>query len=277
MGKATKVKKLGYDEAAAELPQLDARLSAVAAEYSTQYEAALVAYRQIQRVMAESGATLVNLRQRRARLLALVEAGPTDSSIERVDVQNPLSSEEQVLHEIATDGVGRSDLIEVDRNMAILIGGLFRVKSRSEIQTLAAARYRDVYETAQLGGAKAIDYSVTRVDSSGSAQAAIADMGEDARRLYGVAVRALGPFKSSLIERVVCDGMSIREVARRVEGNEGDAARQRITGHLLLALDEAAELLGVGQGRRRGRLQGSGAQVHVDWRGEGAGQQANAA
>ena len=102
-------------------------------------------------------------------------------------------------------------------------------------------------------------------------------MGEDARRLYGVTVKALGQFKSSLIERVVCDGMSIREVARRVEGNEGDAARQRITGHLLLALDEAAELLGVGQGRRRGRLQGSGAQVHVDWRGTRAGQQANAA
>jgi hypothetical protein len=271
MGKATKEKKLGYDEAAAELPKLDAQLVRAAADYSSHYEAALVAYRQIQRVMAESGAMLAHLRQRRTRLLALVEAGPTDSAIERSQVQNPHSAEEQVLHEkaMAADGVASSDLIEVDRNMAILIGGLFRVRSRTELQTLAAARYRDVYERAQLGGAKAIDYSVTRVDSSGSAQAAIADM--------GVTVRALGPFKSSLVERVVCDGMSIREVARRVEGNEGDAARQRITGHLLLALDEAAELLGVGQGRRRGQLQGSGAQVHVDWRGIAAGQRANAA
>jgi len=276
MGKATKGKKLGYEEAAAELPGLDAKLADATAAYSTNYEAALVAYHQLQRVMAESGAAVVQLRQRRTRLIALVEAGPTESAIERVQVENPLSSEEQVLHEIATGGVGRSDLIDVDKNMAILIGGLFRVKSRSEIQTLAAARYRDVYERSQLGGAKAIDYSVTRVDTSGSAHASMSEMGEEARRLYGNAVAALGMFKSSLIERVVCDGMSIRELARRIEGNEGDAARTRITGHLLLALDEAAELLGVGQGRRRGKMRREGARP-TDWQGTGVVQQANAA
>jgi len=95
---------------------------------------------------------------------------------------------------------------------------------------------------------------------------ALSDMGEDARRLYGVTSKALGLFKSSLVERVVCDGMSIREVARRVEGNEGDAARTRITGHLLLALDEAADLLGVGQGRRRGKMRREGLRPG-DWQG----------
>jgi len=167
MAKATKEKKLGYDDAAAELPGLDVKLADAVATYSTNYTAALVAYRELQRVMAESGVAVLRLRQRRARLLALVEAGPTDSSLERIHVANPDRSDEQVAYEIETNGVGSSDLIEVDRNMAILIGGLFRVKARTEIQTLAAARYRDVYERAQLGGARAIDYSSARVDTSG--------------------------------------------------------------------------------------------------------------
>src|SRR5690606_22232898 len=40
-------------------------------------------------------------------------------------------------------------------NMVILIGGLARVKSKTEAQILAAIRYGNIFDRAQIGGARA--------------------------------------------------------------------------------------------------------------------------
>src|SRR5690554_6536442 len=55
-------------------------------------------------------------------------------------------------------------------NMVILIGGLARVKTKSEAHVLAAIRYGNLFDRAQIGGARATDYTQVKVDTSGPKQ-----------------------------------------------------------------------------------------------------------
>ncbi|MBN9335287.1 hypothetical protein [Devosia sp.] len=120
-------------------------------------------------------------------------------------------------------------------SMIELIGGLARIKDRTEVQEAAAAKFRLLHERAQIGGARAMDYARQRVDTSGSQQDANAEIGEDARRQYRDAVQGLGMVRSNIVERVVVFDQSISMIA----GN-GARSRMRATRELMAALDDLA-------------------------------------
>lgn len=78
-----------------------------------------------------------------------------------------------------------------------------RIKGVTEPQEAAAAKYRLLHDRAQIGGARAIDHTAVRVDTSGQADVCIAEIGDDTGRQYKDAVRYLGMNRSSLVERIV--------------------------------------------------------------------------
>lgn len=141
-------------------------------------------------------------------------------------------------------------------NLRLLVGGLARVTGLSEAQLGAAAEYRRLFEASLIGAAGATDYAQPMVDTSAKATNP-ADGGIDARRRYAEAVRRLGMVASSLVEQVVCHEMSIRAVARAVEGNDGDQARQRVLCRIRAALDVLVKHFGLlPQGRDGVRADG---------------------
>lgn len=119
-------------------------------------------------------------------------------------------------------------------NMIELIGGLARIV-HTDTQEAAAARFRLVHERAQIGGARAIDYAMAKVDTSGPREEMVELVGAAARAEYSAAVRYLGMIKSSLVERVVVHDQSISSIAGR-----GMRDRRRVTADLLAALDDLA-------------------------------------
>jgi len=139
-------------------------------------------------------------------------------------------------------------------NLTTLVGGLARIKDRTDAQVLAAARYRGLWDRIQIGGARAIDYTAVRVDTSGGPVDLVLLMGEDARREYRSAVRRLGLVGSKLVEDVVCHDCSLRDLARRYEGGDGGASRQRVIVALLLLVEELVDLFGYGAAHARHRV-----------------------
>lgn len=150
--------------------------------------------------------------------------------------------------------------VDQPHNLVVMIGGFARVGNRTAEQTLAACRYRNLWEQSRLGSSKAIDYAQVRVDSSGPSESAIWERGEDARRAYAQAVRLLGMRLSLLVELVVCEEWSIRQAARRLEGADGGAAQERTRERLIEAVDKLAAhfKLGSAEGRQHGRLRAEG-------------------
>lgn len=150
-------------------------------------------------------------------------------------VPDPSMSDAEYFHQRRTKSGPHVGKVGVAINMLELIGGLARIKGRSEHQEAAAARFRLLHERSQIGGARAMDYAKQRVDTSGPQQDISAEVGDDARRQYRDAVRCLGMVRSSLVERVVVHDQSISAVS-----GKGARARQRATLELLDALDELA-------------------------------------
>lgn len=134
--------------------------------------------------------------------------------------------------------------MKADVKMTTLIGGFARIRGRTEAQTQAAARFRGLWERAQLGGAKAIDYGAVRVDSSGQGEDAIFEMGERARREYSSAVQRLGMIQSSLAEKVIVHDMSVHQVAKSLGVGAGGAARERVTVEVREAVEALADHFG---------------------------------
>lgn len=136
--------------------------------------------------------------------------------------------------------VGR---VAAQHNMVELIGGFARVQDRTEAQTMAAARYRNFYEAAQLGGARAVDLTAVRVHTSGPSPELMIEKGARARRQYADAVQFLGMQRSSLVERVVIHDMSLRQI------EASSRARARIAQELKDALDDLADHFCLGRKR----------------------------
>lgn len=153
--------------------------------------------------------------------------------LERRWIQDPAISDAEYFHLRSTQSGPYVGKEFVPVNMLGLIGGLARIKDRSEVQVAAAAKYRLLHERAQLGGARSIDYAAVRVDTSGGGD--VVEFGEAARRDYADAVRYLGMLRSSLVERIVVHDMSLRDVAG--QGGRGKAKAKQ---GLLSALDELA-------------------------------------
>jgi hypothetical protein len=149
-------------------------------------------------------------------------------------VLDPAISDAEYYHLRRTRSGPDVGKVKATVNLVELIGGLARIKGRSALQEEAAARYRRLWDQAQIGSTRATDYTRVRVDISGSG-ADVLEFGEWARAEYGEAVRYLGMGRSSLIERVVVHDQSLRQVA-----GAGGKAAGNVRQQLLEVLDDLA-------------------------------------
>lgn len=134
--------------------------------------------------------------------------------------------------------------VEAEVRMATLIGGLARLTKLSEAQIAAATRFRSLWDGAQIGAARGIDYGRVRVDGGGAGDAGSV-VSIDAFEGYRDAVQALGMIDSRLVELVVCHDMSIHAVARLTEGDAGRGVRRRIEQRLRVAVLRLAVHFGI--------------------------------
>lgn len=166
--------------------------------------------------------------------------------IARRQVDNPLMTaallEHQLEHQLGAPGPLPPGKIEVEVKLTELIGGMARIGRRTQLQELAAARYRVLFDQAQIGGARAIDYSAVRVDVSGAPAGLVFEVGEEARQAYRRAVQRLGMIGSSRFEKVVCHNMSVRQLQQLIGEAAGHAGWDRTAALLLGMAEELAEL-----------------------------------
>lgn len=153
--------------------------------------------------------------------------------------------------------------------LTTLVGGLARIKGRTDAQVMAAARYRGLWDRIQIGPARAIDYAKVRVDTSAGPVDLVLSMGDEARQEYRRAVQRLGPLGSKLVEDVVCLDRSLRDIARCMEGGDGGQARLRVERAVLAQIDVLVDLFGYGavQARERVAVRAAGDTLPIELNG----------
>ncbi len=182
----------------------------------------------------------------------------SDKGIGERVVDNPMRTDGTLEADLEVKPVGEAGRIVVQVSLSTRIGGFARVRGRTEEQERAAERFRSAWEGAQIGAARAIDYTAVRVDVSGYDGTDTLEHGERARREYRRAVQALGMDRSALVEQVVVHDMSLREAGRR-RGIHGGKGRRRLQQRLVESIDILADVFGlVGKGRDRGHLRRDG-------------------
>lgn len=170
--------------------------------------------------------------------------------IERRRVQDPMMSRAELLHQIEQFPDARwVGYTRADVNLSELIGGLSRIRRRTEAQTQGAAAFRNAAEQAQIGGAKAIDYGAVKVDSSGPTGDSVTEKSERARKQYQDAIERLGDV-APIAERIIVQGFTVSEAAQWLGLGSGGAARQKLTSAVLAAADELAEQFGYAGDRK---------------------------
>lgn len=154
--------------------------------------------------------------------------------------------ERMVDNPMLTDGLAASGTghlrIAVTVNLVTRIGGLARVQGLNAAQIEAAARYRQLWEAAQLGGGQAIDYGRVRVDTSGPGADGGLGGAIDALDGYRRAVQAVGMIGAALLDQVVCQEMSLVTLAAR-RGCVTGHARQALKTEVMRVLDMLARHL----------------------------------
>jgi len=281
MGSATgkrKKSKMSFEEAASRLAMVHRQVIEKAAEHSAASREAAAKVDAIMKPVHAMGQSLRGLRLFEASLQRIVDKGPQASDLERGTVENPERAGDLVAHQLADGEAAEklveenrfAGLVEVDIRLSTRIGGLSRIKERSEFQILAAARFRSDWDQGQIGGAKAIDYSQVRVDTSGSPADAVTAMGEDARRGYSAAVQRLGPIKSNLVQLVVCDNLSLRAIARKLGLPDSGPARESLKQSVLDAVDVLAKHYRMGPAAGRQKIRAEGERP-TDWGGDQSG------
>lgn len=204
------------------------------------------------------------------RRKAAVEVVPqAERHVEKRIVENPMATPALI-----ADNTERR-FEEVKVNMRLVIGALGRVGDLDETQVRAAGRYRELYDGAMIGAARATDYSRVRVDTSSAGTGDALDASLDALMGYQRAVRAIGMIESAVVERVVCQGESLRRVALSMGYGSGARSREELKGRLLATVDKLARHFGyVGEGPGRARMRGelSGARVSMNLRDEPVGE-----
>lgn len=285
MGSKTgkKAKKLAFDDAMAEMALLKPRLDAAAATLSSRSAELLAPYeaarkraveaataademlKQVRAAVAGITGEVQRMRRRHETLKRVVDRGPGREAPVRGKVENPERADDLVAQQLTDGSAGQllkegrfAGLVDVDIRLSTRIGGLARVDGVTEFQMLAAARFRSFWDQAQIGGARAIDYTVPRVDTSGSSQASVMNMAEDALAEYSKIVQGLGMLKANLVQMVVCEDMSIRAVARKLGRGDGGRASVQLRDELMLAVDDLARLLHIGPAQPRGGIRGEG-------------------
>lgn len=149
-------------------------------------------------------------------------------------IQDPSMSDAEYWFQRQTKSGPLVGKVSAAFSMIEYIGGLARLKGASEMQIMAAAKYRMAYDRAQIGGARAVDYAAVKVDTSGPQGDPLAGRVADALQQYKEAVRHLGMVQSSLVERVVCHDQPL------TSRGMGARARERAKTELFEALDHLA-------------------------------------
>lgn len=125
-------------------------------------------------------------------------------------IPDPMISDSEFIHQRSNKPGPHVGKIAAQVNMVELIGGFARFRNRTEAQEKAAAHYRILFERAQIGGARALDYAAVKVDTSGPDWGATADIGAWARQGYAVARATLGHERSQLMDNIIVHDMSMR-------------------------------------------------------------------
>ncbi len=154
--------------------------------------------------------------------------------IEHRLIQDPSMSDAEYWHQRQTKSGPYVGKVTAAMSMVEYIGGLARLKGASEMQIMAAAKYRMAFERAQIGGARAVDYAAVKVDTSGPSGDPLAGRTVDALEQYKRAVRFLGMVRSSLVERVICHDQSL------TNRSMGATAKAKAKKELFDALDDLA-------------------------------------
>lgn len=157
-------------------------------------------------------------------------------------VPDPSMSDAEFYHLRRVKGGEDVGKVSVAVNLVELIGGLARIADRTMVQEEAAARYRKLWDGAQLGGARAVDYAKARVDTSGSSEEAVFEIGEMARRDMARLRGQLGAGRARLVDRVIIHDESLRAVA-----GQGGRAATGCKAELLAALDLVADHFRLGK------------------------------
>ncbi|MCF1744747.1 DUF6456 domain-containing protein [Paradevosia shaoguanensis] len=268
--KKAKPSEITYAQAVAELPAAEAAMLAESEEYARAYSEGVKVLHRLHAVMAKEKARALVARRRYTALRGVVDKGDGEGKpaiVYRL-VDNPMIT--QGLLDAVTNGEVEtkheaSQLAAI--NQTLLVGGLARVKGKTEAQFLAATRYCHLSERSQIGGAKATDYSQVRVDTSGPQQDQISAAQDDARAELMGAQRALGPEATAIVDQVVVYGGSVRTLAKRLGYAEGGQGRKRAERRLLQALDVLVDhfnLLPPDTPRRRAWNDGSRAVIVDD-------------
>ncbi|KKB80796.1 hypothetical protein VW35_00885 [Devosia soli] len=158
----------------------------------------------------------------------------TKRIIEHRLVQDPGITDAEYYHQRQTKSGPHVGKVYVAMNMVEYVGGLSRLQGASEMQIMAAAKYRMAYDRAQIGGARAVDYAAVKVDTSGPREDVLSGRMVDDLENYKQAVRCLGMMRSSIVERVVCHDQSL------THRGMGARARSRAKDELFAALDDLA-------------------------------------
>jgi|GEM_PF-4781576 len=241
MSKPRKGKPLTFDQAASELSAAEARARAESAAYSEAYEQCILQLRTLHAIMARERAKAKSAMRRVDELRAIVDEGEGQKVLRPALVPNPMIT--QGLLDAVENGEVETQHdrgMGVMRNEVVLVGGLARVKGKTEPQFLAAARYCYLFETSQIGPLRATDYTELRVDTSGIRQDYVSARQDDARRDLEAARQKLSARAVSIVDQIVVHGQSVRGLAEKLKMGQGGQARRRLERELLEALDVLA-------------------------------------
>jgi hypothetical protein len=111
-----------------------------------------------------------------------MQAAVKDNPIQEMWIDSPLTTYAQLLHEIET-GVPHPGRHKAMVDKRTLLGGFCRFHG-SQSQNEAAAKFKSIYERAQVGGAKAVDPEKEPVDGGGINPESVITIGADARQAY---------------------------------------------------------------------------------------------
>ncbi len=150
--------------------------------------------------------------------------GQPDGAV-AVEIENPLNPEQRL---VVWQGT-RSDPLAAMRN----------ARQIDECQYLAGRHWQKAYEAAEIGGARAIDYTRDKVDGGQIAQPTISDTQARAFSDLSKARKALGEYSWTIVFDVLGCHMTVRQCAER-RMMRSDTEQRYIGMRFRTSLDEMA-------------------------------------
>lgn len=248
--KAIASKPVSFDLALKCLPQEQSKREVLLGSYQQAYAEYHAAHDQLAvsfKALSRATDDVARNQQAIDRLRQIVDLGPSAPAAESKIVDAPLMTDAEYLHQKETN----PDLENVGKSKALFsmdefIGGFSRYPNREDHHEQAAARYLSLYERAQIGGARATDYSMPMVDQSGPGEDIAMIVGEDARREFRALKEALTTDQCKMLEAVIIGRTPARQIAARRAGKSEVTGRAvaQVAQEVKDALEAAAAYFG---------------------------------